>query len=462
MRHLVACVAIAAALLAASGSAAANPYAPFAAPLDFRLANGLRVVAQRDARQPLVAFVVSYEAGWRDDPPGYEGLAHLVEHMTYGGSRHLARYQMARELEHAGALRWNGATGPDRTNYYCLLSSPQLALPFWLESERMGFTLERFDAANLAHEKKILAKEALERMPSRVELELVRALFPGDHPYRGIFGTDASRVPLHGAQWFFQRAYRPDNATIVVVGDFDRSTLEMLTNRYFGPIRNPPGTLRRTRPEPREFDSRERVVVTEHRIPQPMVLMVWPGPSDGSPETEALWVLFNLLQTRGGASINAAVEGPNVAESVRVSFEQLDGGGYLFLRIPLTAETRPEAIEMAVEGHFFHLRNALLPEAEVRRAREHVRMATLSELEDPLEHALQHVESLRTGGHPFRLADRFARIDAVTPVSIRALALKYLDPARRLAAWHRWPSEGEVVPMSGTVTHGTVTYDDGK
>jgi zinc protease len=457
MRHLVACVAIAALLLATSGSATANPYAPFAAPLDFRLANGLRIVAQRDARQPLVAFLISYGVGWRDDPPGYEGLAHLVEHMTYGGSRHLARYQMARELEHAGALRWNGATGPDRTNYFCLLSAPQLALPFWLESERMGFTLERFDAANLAHEKKILAKEALERAPTRVELELVRALFPGNHPYRGIYGSDASRVPLHGAQWFFQRAYRPDNATIVVVGDFDGRTLETLADRYFGPIPNPPGVLRRKPPEPREFESRERVVVTEHRIPQPVLHMVWPAPSAGSPETETFWVLLTLMQTRSAASINAAVHDAHVTESVRVMFEQLDGGGNLLLEIPLTAENRPEAVEYAVDGHFFHLRNALVAEAEVRLARDHVRMTALSELEDPLDHALQHLESLRASGHPFRAGDRFARIDAVTPASIRELARKYLYPTKRLAAWHRWPADGEEIPMSGTVT-----YDDGK
>jgi predicted Zn-dependent peptidase len=199
------------------------------------------------------------------------------------------------------------------------------------------------------------------------------------------------------------------------------------------------------------------VIVTEQRIPQPMLLMVWPAPGAGSPETETFWVLSTLMLTRSAASINAAVQDPNITESVRVMFEQLDGGGYLILQIPLTAETRPEMIEYAVDGHFFHMRNVLLPEAEVHRARDHVRMTTLSELEDPLDHALQHLEALRTGGHPFRLADRFARIDAVTPESIRALARKYLDPTKRLAAWHRWPAAGEHVPMSGTVTH-----DDGK
>ncbi len=453
MRHLVACVGTAVALFATSASAAVDPYAPFAAPLDFRLPNGLRIVAQRDTRQPLVAFVISYGVGTRDDPPGYEGLAHLVEHLTYEGSRHLAPLQMVRELEHAGALRWNGATGSDTTEYYSLLPARQLALPFWLESERLGFTLERFNESGLAHEKKILAREVLESAPSRVDLEFARALFPGDHPYRMSDRDTAHRAPLHGVQWFFQRAYRPDNATIVIVGDFDRMALEGLAKRYFGPIPNPPGSFRRTRPEPRSFEGRERVIVTEHFIPEPMLLMAWPAPLEGSPETETFWALMELLETRGMASIDEAVRGSNVVKSVRVMSDQREGNGLLIFEIPLPAETKPDAVELAVEAHLSRLRSALVPEDDVRRAREYLRMATLSALEDPLEHALQHLETLRSEGRPFRLGDRLARIDAVTAESVRALVRKYIDPRKRLSAWHRWPDDGVKLPATGTVVY---------
>jgi zinc protease len=455
MRHWVACVLVSFAVVAASGPARADGYAPFVAPHDFRLANGLRIVAQRDARTPLVAFVIAYEVGTRDDPPGYEGLAHLIEHLTYDGSRHLGRYQIARELEHAGALRWNGATGPDYTEYYCLLSARNLALPFWLESERLGFTLERFDRQNLEHEKRILAKEALERAPSRVELEFARRLFPGDHPYRvsGPGEDDARDVTLRGAQWFFQRAYRPDNATIVIVGDFDRTTLETLAQNYFGPIPNPPGKFRRTRPAQRRFTGRERVVVTERRIPEHKVLMAWPAPPSGSPETETMWVLLDLLSKRGQASIDAVVRPIGVAETVSLVPEQRDGGGYFFVEMTLRPEARPDFVEYAVEKLFFRLGRVTLSENDVRRARDDIRMLTLSHLEDPLDHAQVHLEALRSTGRPFRVADRFARIDAVTPASIRDFVRKYLDPVRRLSAWHRWPADGEDISPKGEVSY---------
>ena len=84
-------------------------------------------------------------------------------------------------------------------------------------------------------------------------------------------------------------------------------------------------------------------------------------------------------------------------------------------------------------------------------------MTSLAELADPLDHAHRHVESLSATGHPYRIGERFARLDAVTPASLRAFARKYLDPEKRLAAWHRWPSDGEKVSADGVVS-----YDDGR
>jgi predicted Zn-dependent peptidase len=182
-----------------------------------------------------------------------------------------------------------------------------------------------------------------------------------------------------------------------------------------------------------------------------MLVMAWPAPALGSPETETFSVLENLFHVRGAASINAALRTLNITESVDVTFSQLDGSGFLILTIPLTAEAKPEAVELAIEGHFFKLRNALLPEDEVRRMRDYTRQEALSELEDPLDHALRHLKTLRSEGRPYRVGDRFDRIARVTPTSIRALVRKYIEPRKRLSAWHRWPSEGQKLPAAGLV-----------
>src|SRR5262245_61200048 len=130
--------------------------------LERRLANGLRVVIERDPRQPLVAVVVAYDVGQRDDPRGYRELAHLVEHLTFRGTRHLADGEMARRLDAAGAV-WNAYTSADQTAYETLLPARHLPLALWLESERMGFAADAFAASTLEVEREVVRRESVER-----------------------------------------------------------------------------------------------------------------------------------------------------------------------------------------------------------------------------------------------------------------------------------------------------------
>ncbi|WP_437904406.1 insulinase family protein [Sorangium sp. So ce327] len=174
----------------------------------FRLANGLEVLLEEDHRQPTVAVLVAYEIGSRDDPRGYSQLAHLVEHMTYRGSRHMKPFDALSLLERAGVHRMNGVTSPDYTAYYALAPAAALPLALWIESERMAFTLERFNEQALTLEQKIVRNELL--MNDGIEGMFRR------HTWRAIFGpADASSHPsrpLNGSRhasisssWFDSR-----------------------------------------------------------------------------------------------------------------------------------------------------------------------------------------------------------------------------------------------------------------
>ena len=151
-----------------------------------RLANGLRVIVERDARQPLIAVVIAYDVGQRDDPPGYRELAHLVEHLTFRGSRHLEDGQMVLRLDAAGAT-WNAYTTSDHTVYMTLAPARQSPL-LWLESERMAFAAEGFTQKALDVELGVVRSEWLERGSEGVGARLhefqAQALYPQGHPYR--------------------------------------------------------------------------------------------------------------------------------------------------------------------------------------------------------------------------------------------------------------------------------------
>jgi predicted Zn-dependent peptidase len=205
----------------------------------YALANGLSVVLQHDPRQPTVAGVVAYGVGTRHDPPGYSGLAHLVEHMTFRGSRHLQWGEGMAHYASVGA-RANGTTATDHTIYSAEFPARHLPHFLWIESDRMGFTLEAMDAKRLEIERKVVRNEYRQRhIGSRIAEITQRTATPEDHPYHPIGDAvvDPGDIGFDDVRWFFQRYYRPDNAVLVLVGNLDLARTRELIEQYFGPLR---------------------------------------------------------------------------------------------------------------------------------------------------------------------------------------------------------------------------------
>ncbi|HSU41621.1 MAG TPA: insulinase family protein, partial [Polyangiaceae bacterium] len=209
----------------------------------FQLSNGLDVVLERNHRQPRVAVAMSYDVGSRDDPPGYAGLAHLVEHLTYRGSRHLGSYQGDELLETAGVAEMNGVTQADRTVYYAVVPAGALELVLFIESERMAFTLEAFNENSFRLERSIVTNELRlrDRVQARFEASVRQCLYGEDHPYSRFAyeRAELDHLGLSDAMWFFQAGYRPDRAHLVVVGNFEPSVVKALIARMFGPVQSP-------------------------------------------------------------------------------------------------------------------------------------------------------------------------------------------------------------------------------
>jgi zinc protease len=421
-------------------------------PHQFRLDNGLRFLVQRDARQPLFAFVVSYEVGQRDDPPGYEGLAHLVEHLSFRGSRHLGPYQAIRELEKVGVLAWNGATTPDNTVYHAVLPAQYLSLPFWLESERMGFTLERFSGESLALELATVRKEFLLRLRmDEVELALWNRVFPEDHPYRVVEVSDAHRAGLSDVKWFFQAGYRPDKATIVVVGDVEPTLVESLARQYFGPIPNPPISLVRKPTPLRAFPGRERLTISRWTGARRLI-MLWPAPVRGSQDDLTLRIAVEIA--RGArASIGRALRKAGLAEGAQVGLAHRDDSAFLVVEPVFDVKVNYEATEYAIEKYMFELDRQPPSPAVLKAARDAVRLELMRSTEDPLEHAWQHLDALRHGGRPFELSSTLARLDAITAATVSDFARRYFSPYHRFSTWYGDLRFEPTVPLGDSIQY---------
>ena len=208
----------------------------------YYLNNGLEVILYRDDTLPLVAANIWYKVGSANEIKGKTGIAHLFEHMMFQGSQNVPKEMHFKYIQEAGGTL-NGSTSFDRTNYYEKVPSNFLELILWLESDRMGFWLSALTQQKLDNQKDVVKNERLERydnQPYGLAWEiLLKNLFPESHPYSWpTIGSldDISSFTMEDVKSFFKKYYSPSNACLVIAGDFDKTEVKALVDKYFASI----------------------------------------------------------------------------------------------------------------------------------------------------------------------------------------------------------------------------------
>ncbi len=265
----------------------------------YTLPNGLTVLLHEDHRLPLVAVDLWYHVGPVNEVQGRTGFAHLFEHMMFEGSEHVGEKAHFRYLEGAGATDINGTTDFDRTNYFETVPSNELELALWLESDRMGFLLEKLDREKLTNQRDVVRNERRqgENQPYQLSQEEVyHQLFPKEHPYyASVIGShaDIEAARLLDVRNFFHSYYTPNNANIAIAGDFDKAKLKQLIERYFGPIPKgpePPPVTVTTPP----ITAQKTVTVTD-TVQLPEVSFAWLMPPAFQPGDADAEMLIDIL-----------------------------------------------------------------------------------------------------------------------------------------------------------------------
>jgi zinc protease len=205
-----------------------------------RLDNGLQVVISPDRTVPLVGVAVAYDVGWRSEPEGRTGFAHLFEHMMFQGSRNVGKVEHIRLVESSGGV-FNGHTLPDLTAYYEALPSGALELALFLEADRMAapaITEEnlRNQIAVVEEEIKVnVLNQPYGGFPWITLPELAFDTYPNSHNGYGDF-SHLEKASVEDAVDFHARYYSPENAVLAIAGDCDPAEVMGLVERYFGPI----------------------------------------------------------------------------------------------------------------------------------------------------------------------------------------------------------------------------------
>jgi zinc protease len=410
----------------------------------FTLRNGLRVALVEDHRLPRVAVHVAYRVGGADDRPGYSGLAHLVEHLTFRASRHVPAPGAWALLERFGATEMQGVTQLTWTKYWCVIPARQLENALWIESDRMAFGLEKIDQQNLERERSIVSQELRLRQPGRRSRSrhLMRALFPPGHPYypSSTELEDLKGFEVRHVRRFMQEFYRPDNATLAIVGDFDAARVREMVERYFGPIVPARVPIARRSAPAVELRGLKRLLVAVPERQEEMTF-AWIGPATHGTERKSLELALDVLAARLRHKLMIA---ERLASGVSAGTDTFGATLFSALTVRLSPRSDAYRVENALGAELEGLHRSGVGEVEFSEQRVRSQTQAILATEDLAGRAAGLAEE-----PPIEVAQELRELRAIDASSVRAAAHRHLSRERRLVAYYKHqeeaPSGGEVL-----------------
>lgn len=410
------------------------------------LDNGLRLILQPDPSSPLVSVHVMYHVGSKDEPRGRTGFAHLFEHLLFQGSVHVAGAQHFRYVEDAGGTA-NGSTWFDRTNYFEALPSHRLDLALWLEADRMGWFLPTITQEKLDTQREVVKNErrqSYENRPYGLAVEtMLRTAYPDGHPYRHPtigYMEDLEAAGLDDVRDFFTTFYGPQNAVLVLAGDFDPADALGRVERFFGSIPGGPEPPRVEIPAP--GPGGERRATLEDRVRVPRVYMLFDSPTCLQPDYEASEVTASLLaEGKSSRLYHELVYRRRVAEEVFAWVWPLEKVGMFWIMATARPGVGARELEEALDEAVGRLASEGPDEVEVSGGRNRVRRRLIAGLGSVAGRAdaIAHAAVLR--GEPYYVNEAFGRYAAIETADIARLAAAILGTENR-AVVHVVPSSG--------------------
>ena len=447
------CVLIGTASLAAAGVHAQTQ--------ERTLANGLRVIVKEDHRAPTVVSMVWYKAGSMDEFNGRTGVAHVLEHMMFKGTKAVPAEEFSRRIAAAGG-RDNAFTSRDATGYHQQLHKSRLPLSFELEADRMANL--QLSQEEFAKEIKVVMEERRLRTEDRAQslvFEQLMATALIAHPYRAPtvgWMSDLEHMTWRDARDWYDRWYAPNNATVVVVGDVDAPAVFALAERYFGGIKAKVLPERKPQDEPPQRGIRRIVVKAPAELPS--VVMAYRAPTLRDVENEwepyALEMLAGVLDGHDAARLNSElVRKEKVANSVGAGYDSTQRGPAMFIvsGVPAAGKSVAE-LEQALRREIAKVATVGISEEELKRVKAQIVAAQVFQ-RDSIYFQAQQIGSLETGGYSHKSIDRMLyKLQQVTAAQVRDVAGKYLvDDSLTVAVLDPQPLDAAKPAAPGGVRH---------
>jgi len=399
-----------------------------------KLTNGLEVILLEEHSVPVINLQIWYHVGGKDEQPGHTGFAHLFEHLMFKGSAHVGPDEHSRIIEAAGGFD-NAETGDDTTNFFETFPSNYLERVLWLEADRMGSL--NVDEANFKSERQVVEEERRVRVDNQpygsIEEDL-RAVAFTIHGYHHLpIGSiaDLDKATLQEVRDFFNTYYKPNNATLVIVGDFNSDQALAWTRKYFEGI--PASTKpipRRETPEPPQ--TAERTVEKSYtNTPLPAAVIGYKIPARYTPDSYPLDLASNILAGGESSRLYQTLVYKDQIAVQSAGFGNFTEDPNLFWAYAImnpghTAADGEKAVTAVLDG----LKGSPVDERELDKAKNQEISGFILGRDTDEEKAVAIATAAVIGKDPDLVNTELERYLAVTPVGIQSVAKEYFVPSR--------------------------------
>ncbi len=398
----------------------------------YELKNGLDVILHEDSSDPIVSLAILYHVGSNREKPGRTGFAHLFEHMLFQESENVGQDQFFKKIQDAGGTL-NGGTSNDYTVYYEVVPKNALEMAMWLESDRMGFMINTVTEASFANQQEVVQNEKRYRVDNNpyghTGYVIDKNIYPEGHPYNWqVIGelVDLKNATVEDVKEFYNEFYGPNNATLVVAGDFDKEETKTLIEKYFGEIKQ--GQAVPTLEVQNVTLERTRKLYHEDNFAQaPQLTMVWPAVEEFSDDSYPLQFLAEILSRGKKSPMYRVLEKEKeLSSSYYAYLDAKEIAGAFSIRVTANTGVDLDSVEQAVFESVALFESEGITDRDLERVKASLETRFYNGIGSILSKSFQLAQYNEFAGDPGYISEDIEGIKSVTIDDINRVFNRYI------------------------------------